>query len=50
GLIEKKNEIFSLTRRGAFWIHLAQNHFMLDYINKVWTVSMNEPWPKKIEI
>ncbi len=39
-----------LTERGAFYIHLIQNYFILDYINKVWTVAQKEAWPEFIEI
>jgi oxygen-independent coproporphyrinogen-3 oxidase len=46
----ENKEGFELTEKGAFWIHLSQNYFVLNYINKVWSVSMEEAWPKKIEI
>ena len=49
-LVKESEGRFELTKSGAFWIHLAQNYFMLDYINKVWIVSMKEAWPKRIEI
>ncbi|MBN1916059.1 radical SAM protein [Candidatus Dojkabacteria bacterium] len=50
GFSKRSGEIVSLTERGSFWIHLAQNYFMLDYINKVWSVMKNEPFPEKITI
>jgi oxygen-independent coproporphyrinogen III oxidase len=46
---QNKNQI-ELTEKGAFFIHLMQNYFMLDYINKVWTVAMREPWPENITV
>lgn len=48
-LCEEIDGNVSLTEKGAFWIHLIQNYFILNYINKVWTVAMKVPWPKKIE-
>ncbi len=27
-----------LTEPGAFWLHLAQNYFALNYVNTLWTV------------
>jgi oxygen-independent coproporphyrinogen-3 oxidase len=39
-----------LGERGAFYIHLLQNYFVLNYINKVWTAALAEAWPQKIEI
>jgi coproporphyrinogen III oxidase-like Fe-S oxidoreductase len=49
-LCEEDAEQICLTERGAFWLHLMQNYFALDYINKVWSIAMKEPWPKGIEI
>ncbi|MCK4643546.1 coproporphyrinogen III oxidase family protein [bacterium] len=39
-----------LNERGAFWLHLMQNYFSLNYINKVWTVAQRIPFPKEIRI
>lgn len=50
GFYKKSNNIISLTERGAFWIHLIQNHFVLNYINKVWNTMKKNPFPEKIEI
>jgi oxygen-independent coproporphyrinogen-3 oxidase len=49
-LATEKDGNYSLAERGSFWIHLVQNYFILDYINKVWTTAMKEPWPKRIEL
>jgi oxygen-independent coproporphyrinogen-3 oxidase len=37
-----------LTRRGAFWMHLAQNYFSLRAINTIWAAARKEPWPEEI--
>ncbi|MCL5036805.1 MAG: coproporphyrinogen III oxidase family protein [Chloroflexi bacterium] len=50
GLYKETKDEFVLTERGAFYIHLLQNYFVLNYINKVWTIAKREAWPKKIEI
>ena len=39
-----------LTERGAFWIHLLQNHYVLNYIDKVWRAAMQDPWPERITL
>ncbi|MGI6087853.1 MAG: coproporphyrinogen-III oxidase family protein [Kiritimatiellia bacterium] len=41
---------YVLTERGSFYIHLLQNYFILNYINKVWTIAGKEAWPERIEI
>ncbi|HAH32350.1 MAG TPA: hypothetical protein DCL44_08555 [Elusimicrobia bacterium] len=46
---ETKNGL-ALTERGSFYIHLAQNHLILNYIDKVWSRCLAEPWPENIPI
>jgi len=48
GFIIETDTAFELTKKGAFWIHLAQNYFSLNYINKVWSIAMRKPYPEKI--
>jgi len=48
GLIYQNNGSIELNDRGAFWVHLMQNHFILSYINKVWTVARRQSWPDEI--
>ena len=50
GLTKENDPVFSLTEKGSFWIHLAQNYFMLNYINKTWFAAVENPWQDKIEI
>jgi hypothetical protein len=39
-----------LTEKGAFWLHLIQNHFALSYVNTLWTQARLVPWPQKVDI
>lgn len=39
---------YRLNERGAYWLHLMQNQFSLNYINSIWTAAKKEPWPDKI--
>ncbi|MCU0610711.1 MAG: radical SAM protein [Candidatus Eisenbacteria bacterium] len=39
-----------LTESGAFWLHLAQNYFALNYVNTLWTQARREPWPHAVAI
>lgn len=50
GLTEEDDEAIRFNLRGAFWIHLLQNHFSLNYINKIWAVAMKEPFPDRINL
>lgn len=47
-LCEEDDSGIRLTQRGAFWLHLMQNHFSLNYINRVWSAAKKEPWPAVI--
>jgi oxygen-independent coproporphyrinogen-3 oxidase len=50
GLAERRNGTYELTDAGAFWLHLAQNHFALSYVNTLWTAARRTPWPERVEI
>jgi len=50
GLTKADGDVIELNLKGAFWIHLMQNHFSLNYINKVWDVAMNKPFPERITL
>ena len=48
GLAHIENGFLDLTEPGAFWVHLAQNHFALQYVDKLWTTARQDPWPGRI--
>jgi coproporphyrinogen III oxidase-like Fe-S oxidoreductase len=50
GLAVRKDGCLELTETGAFWLHLAQNYFALEYVNLLWTQAQQEPWPQAIAI
>jgi hypothetical protein len=50
GLAVRTGGRLVLTEPGAFWLHLAQNHFALNYVNTLWTNARREPWPQAIPI
>lgn len=49
GFLTDEGGYFRLTKRGAFWIHLAQNYFALNYVNTIWSRALIEPFPELIE-
>jgi oxygen-independent coproporphyrinogen III oxidase len=50
GLAERRNGSVELTDAGAFWLHLAQNHFALSYVNTLWTAARAASWPDSVRI
>jgi oxygen-independent coproporphyrinogen-3 oxidase len=50
GLAREERGRLALSDRGAHWIHLAQNHFALNYVNRVWSTCLARPWPDTIRL
>ena len=50
GVMTDEGDHYILTERGSFWIHLMQNHYILNYIDKVWSTAMQVPWPGRITL
>jgi coproporphyrinogen III oxidase-like Fe-S oxidoreductase len=50
GLAVRRDRCLELTEAGAFWLHLIQNHFALNYVNRLWTKARQEPWPAAVAI
>jgi len=50
GLAVRNGGRLELTEAGAFWLHLAQNYFALNYVNTLWTQARQEPWPPAVAI
>ncbi len=50
GLGTRNGRNLVLTEAGAFWLHLAQNYFALNYVNTLWTQARQEPWPQAVAI
>lgn len=50
GLAVHNGGHLELTESGAFWLHLAQNYFALNYVNTLWTRARGEPWPQAVAI
>jgi menaquinone C8-methyltransferase len=50
GFAVSNSRHLELTESGAFWLHLAQNYFALNYVNILWTQARREPWPPAVAI
>ena len=50
GMLKKADEDYRVTRSGAFWIHLLQNEYSLNYINRLWGTCRREPWPSEVRL
>jgi oxygen-independent coproporphyrinogen III oxidase len=50
GYASRKGDQIELTKRGIHRIHLLQNHFALEYINRIWSASTMEHPPEEIHL
>jgi hypothetical protein len=50
GFAIQNGDQLELTGAGAFWLHLMQNYFALNYVNTLWTQARKEPWPQRVAI
>jgi oxygen-independent coproporphyrinogen-3 oxidase len=50
GLAAQRNGAMTLTDAGAFWLHLAQNYFALDYVNTLWTAARRQARPAAVSL
>ncbi len=50
GFTNRHDRYLELSESEAFWLHLMQNHFALNYVNTLWTKARLKAWPHKVEI
>jgi coproporphyrinogen III oxidase-like Fe-S oxidoreductase len=50
GLLKENQERIILSDRGAYWLHVIQDLFSIDYISKLWGISGFEPWPSSVSL
>jgi len=48
GYLKNSNDKINLTDKGAYWIHAFEDFFSIDFINKLWGSSIQNPWPDKV--
>ncbi len=48
GYLKNGLDQINLTDKGAYWIHAFEDFFSIDYINKLWGTSIQNPWPGKV--
>ncbi len=50
GYAKYDNDKFFINKKGIHRIHLLQNHFALNYVSQIWSESIVNPEPDKIEL
>ncbi len=48
GFLNDDGERIILTDKGSYWLHALEDLFSIEYINRLWGTSKQEPWPDKV--
>jgi oxygen-independent coproporphyrinogen-3 oxidase len=48
GLIQEEGRAVRLTDAGAYWLHVLQDMFSIDYVSTLWGTSQEQPWPQEV--
>lgn len=50
GFVTKKNNIYEMTLKGAFYYHYYENFYTLSYIDKMWGIMRKDAFPTRIKL
>ncbi len=48
GFLEKENDTYHMTSKGAFYYHHLESYYTYSYIDRMWGVMSREAFPKRI--
>lgn len=48
GFLRYDGDEIILSDSGAYWLHVVQDLFSIDYISKLWGTSKQTPWPERV--
>jgi len=50
GILKKEDYGYSLTKNGAYLYHNIEQRYTNEYIDKVWRIARENPWPDEIRL
>ena len=50
GMITEERGMYTMTPKGAYYYHYYENFYTLSYIDKMWGLMREEPFPDKMEL
>ncbi|MCL2591724.1 MAG: radical SAM protein [Defluviitaleaceae bacterium] len=50
GFLKKKKSIYYLTKKGIYYYHYFEGYYTHAYIDKMWHIMRNEPFPTSLEL
>jgi len=48
GLLRDDGEEVVLSDKGAYWLHVLEDLFSIDYVGRLWGISQRDPWPERV--
>jgi oxygen-independent coproporphyrinogen-3 oxidase len=48
GFLRDDGDEIVLSDNGAYWLHVVQDLFSLEYVSRLWGTSKQEPWPERV--
>jgi len=48
GFLHENDGQVVFTDRGTFWLHALEDLFSIEFVGRLWGISMQESWPGKI--
>jgi oxygen-independent coproporphyrinogen-3 oxidase len=48
GFLRDDGDEIVLSDNGAYWLHVVQDLFSLEYVSRLWGTSQQEPWPERV--
>lgn len=50
GFLKYDGDEIILSDSGAYWLHVVEDLFSIDYISKLWGTSKQTPWPERVTL
>jgi coproporphyrinogen III oxidase-like Fe-S oxidoreductase len=48
GFLTEDGDEVILSDAGAYWLHVLQDLFSINYVSRLWGISKQEPWPDEV--
>ncbi len=48
GFLQDDGDEIILSASGAYWLHVVEDLFSIEYVSRLWGTSKQEPWPERV--
>jgi oxygen-independent coproporphyrinogen-3 oxidase len=50
GFVKQRAGKIVLSDQGAYWLHVLQDLFSIQYVSRLWGTSQADPWPAEVRL